>query len=243
VVPAPKVIRAAIFDFYGTLARAVSWGPDLAQVLADHGHRMDEAAHRAWQAEVFDGMEHHEHSASRERYLAWERQRLRRLAEASAAAPFGHGAGDVETVVAALHAATQDYRLAAYDEVPAVLAALRERGLVVAVCSNWTWDLDHALDQAGLGSAADVVVTSAQAGVRKPHPAIFAMTVERCRVEPAEAVLVGDTWYPDVEGALAAGLHPVHVWRDGDPWTVDPPPRLPEGVHRIPDLRGVLELV
>jgi putative hydrolase of the HAD superfamily len=239
------VARAAIFDFYGTLARAVSWGPDLARVLADHGHRMDEAAHQAWQAEVFDGMEHDEHSDSRDRYLAWERQRLRRLAEASGAGPdipFGHGAGDVEALVDALHTATRDYRLAAYDEVPAVLDELRRRGLVVAVCSNWTWDLQDALDQAGLGSAADVVVTSAQAGVRKPHPRIFALTVERCGVDPGEAVFVGDTWYPDVEGARAAGLLPVHVWREGDPWTADPPP-LPDGVRRIEDLRGVLDLV
>jgi putative hydrolase of the HAD superfamily len=231
------VIRAAIFDFYGTLARAVTWGPDLARVLADRGLRMDEAAHRAWQAEVFDGMEHHEHSQSRDRYLAWELQRLRHLAEASG------GGDDVEAVAAALHAATRDYRLAAYDEVPAVLAELRARGLVVAVCSNWTWDLDDALDDAGLGSAVDVVVTSAQAGVRKPHGAIFALTLERCGVDAGEAVFVGDTWFPDVEGARAAGLVPVHVWREGDAWTADPPPPLPEGVHRVEDLCGVLDLV
>ena len=232
------MIRAAVFDFYGTLARAVTWGPDLARVLADHGLQMEEAAHRVWQAEVFDGMEHHEHSLSRDRYLAWERERLRRLAETSGAGP-----PDVEAVAAALHAATRDYRLEAYDEVPAVLDELRSRGLVVAVCSNWTWDLHDALDQAGLGEAADVVVTSAQAGVRKPHPAIFALTLERCGVDPREAVFVGDTWYPDVEGARAAGLLPVHVWRDGDPGTTDPPPPLPDGVRRIDDLRGVLDLV
>ncbi len=232
------MIRAAIFDFYGTLARAVSWGPDVASVLVAHGLRLDEAARAAWEAEMFDGMEHHEHSASRDRYLAWERERLRRLAEASGAGP-----DDVETLAAELHAATRDFRMTAYDEVPAVLAELRDRGLVVAVCSNWTWDLQEALDQAGLGAAADVVVTSAQAGVRKPHPAIFALTVERCGVGPGEAVFVGDTWYPDVEGARAAGLLPVHVWRDGEPWTTDPPPTLPDGVRRIDDLRGVLDLV
>ena len=232
------MIRAAIFDFYGTLARAVSWGPEVAEVLAAHGHRLDEAAYRAWQAEVFDGMEHHEHSESRDRYLAWERGRLRRLAEASGAGP-----GDVEALAAELHAATRHFRVAAYDEVPAVLAELRSRGLVVAVCSNWTWDLQDALDQAGLGSAADVVVTSAQAGVRKPHPRIFALTLERCAVAPGEAVFVGDTWYPDVEGARAAGLLPVHVWRDDEPGTADPPLPLPEGVRRIDDLRGVLDLV
>jgi putative hydrolase of the HAD superfamily len=231
------VVRAAIFDFYGTLARAVRWGPSPAEVFSRLGHRLDEAAYEAWQAEVFDGMEHLVHSGSRDRYLAWERDRLRRLGAAC-----GVGADDVEQLAAELHQAMQDFRLAAYEEVPGVLAELRRRGLVVAVCSNWTWDLDVALDQCDLTGAADVVVTSAQAGVRKPHPRIFSLTLERCDVEADEAVFVGDTWYPDVEGALAAGLRPVHVWRPQESAGADPGP-LPAGVRRVADLSGVLDLL
>ncbi|HEX2041090.1 MAG TPA: HAD family hydrolase [Acidimicrobiales bacterium] len=229
--------RAAIFDFYGTLARAVRWGPSVADVFAGLGHRLDEEAYEAWRGEVFDGMEHLAQSESRDLYLAWERARLRRLGTAS-----GVGPEDVEELAAELHRAMQDFRLAAYDEVPEVLAELRRRGLVVAVCSNWTWDLDVALKQCALSGAADVVVTSAQAGVRKPHPRIFSLTLERCGVAPAEAVFVGDTWYPDVEGALAAGLRPVHVWRPEEAVGAEPPP-LPAGVQRVSDLSGVLELV
>ena len=229
-------MRAAIFDFYGTLARAVRWGPSVAEVFSRRGHRLDELAYAAWQAEVFDGMEHLAHSESRDLYLAWERERLRRLGTAC-----GVGSDDVEELAGELHQAMQDFQLAAYDEAPGVLAELRRRGLVVAVCSNWTWDLDRALDQCGLADAADVVVTSAQAGVRKPHPRIFSLTLERCGVAPADAVFVGDTWYPDVEGALAAGLRPVHVWRPSEAVDRDPGP-LPAGVHRVTDLTGVLDL-
>ena len=231
------MVRAAIFDFYGTLGRAVRWGPAVAEVFARLGHRLDQAAYDSWQTEVFDGMEHLAPSRSRDLYLAWERDRLRRLGAAS-----GVGPGDVEELAAELHEAMRDFRLAAYDEVPGVLAELRRRGVVVAVCSNWTWDLDLALDQCGLADAADVVVTSAQAGVRKPHPRIFSLTVERCGVEPADALFAGDTWYPDVEGALTAGLRPVHVWRSTEAGDTEPPP-LPAGVHRVPDLSGLLDLV
>ncbi|HEX2274488.1 MAG TPA: HAD family hydrolase [Acidimicrobiales bacterium] len=229
--------RAAIFDFYGTLAHAVRWGPSPADVFARLGHRLDDAAYAAWRAEVFDGMEHLAHSQTRELYLAWERDRLRRLATAC-----GVGPENLEELAAELHHAMQDFELTAYDEVPEVLAELRRRGLVVAVCSNWTWDLDLALDQCALSGAADVVVTSAQAGVRKPHPRIFTLTLERCGVEPGDAVFVGDTWYPDVEGALAAGLRPVHVWRPEEAADADPAP-LPAGVERVTDLGGVLDLV
>jgi putative hydrolase of the HAD superfamily len=230
-------VRAALFDFYGTLARAVSWGPDAATVLARRGHRLPDAAYAAWQSEVFDGMEHHEHSADRDRYLSWERDRVRRLATAS-----GVPAAEVEDLAAELHAATREFELAAYDEVPAVLAELRRRGVVVAVCSNWTWDLDVALDQAGLGDAADVVVSSAHVGVRKPHPRIFEITLERCGVDAGDALFVGDTWVPDVEGARAAGLEAVHLWRPDDVDGQVPPP-VADGVHRLPDLSGVVELV
>lgn len=232
------VTGAAIFDFYGTLARAVTWGAPLGEVLAARGHRLEQAAYDAWQAEVYDGMDHVAHSASRDTYLAWERDRLRRLADAS-----GVERDDVEELAADLHHAIRDFRLATYDEVPGVLESLRARGVTVAVCSNWTWDLDRALEQSGLGQAADVVVTSAQVGVRKPHPRIFEVTVAECGVSPADALFVGDTWYPDVEGALAVGLRPVHVWRSDDAHVGGTPPPLPPGVARVRDLRGVLELV
>jgi len=232
------VRRAAIFDFYGTLARAVTWGSEVADVLAARGHTLDDAAYEAWRAEVFDGMDHREHSVDRDTYLAWERDRLRRLAAAS-----GVGTPDVETLAAELHEAIRGFRLAAYDEAPGVLRELRDRGMVVAVCSNWTWDLDVALEQSGLAGAADVAVTSAQVGVRKPHPRIFEITAERCGVTPEDSVFVGDMWHPDVEGALAAGMRPVHVWRQHDEHVNGSPPPLPDGVVRVEDLRAVLDLV
>jgi hypothetical protein len=46
-----------------------------------------------------------------------------------------------------------------------------------------------------------------------------------------------------VEGPLAVGFRPVHVWRAGEPGAEGEPPPLVDGVRRIPDLRGVLPLV
>lgn len=230
--------RAVVFDFYGTLAHAVSWGSPADEIFSRRGHRLEQAAYDAWQAEVFDGMEHHQHSGTRDDYLAWERDRLRRAARAS-----GVGADDLEELVAELHVAIGDFELAAYEETPQVLDELRRRGMVLGVCSNWGWDLDRALAMSGLEGGFDVVVTSAQAGVRKPHPRIFQLTVEQVGVAPGETVFVGDTWYPDVEGALAAGMQPVHVWRADDDHVTGAPPHVPAGVHRIHDLRGLLDLV
>ena len=62
----------------------------------------------------------------------------------------GVGEDDLDALVADLHTASKTYTLKAYDEVPDVLAELRRRGLIVAICSNWDWDIDRAVAGAGL---------------------------------------------------------------------------------------------
>jgi len=220
-------VRAVLLDFYGTLARAVSFGLTYEDVFASRGLRLDPSDWAGWDRQVYDGQEHVEQSRTRDTYVAWERERLHGVVAS-------YGADDVEGLVDDLHAASKDFTLAAYDDVTPVLSDLRAQGLVVAVCSNWDWDLDRALDQAGLGGAADVVVTSARVGARKPHPRIFTETLRRCGVHASQALFVGDTWEPDVEGPTAMGMWAVHVCRDDRP---GPTPALPPGVRRISDLR------
>jgi putative hydrolase of the HAD superfamily len=229
------VIKAVLFDFYGTLARAVSWGDTHEQVFERHGLAFDAVRWgENFAGDGNDGDEHVEQSVDRDTYLAWEAERLRRRARAC-----GVGDDDLEALVSDLHSASKTYTLKAYDEVPDVLQAVRDRGVTVAICSNWDWDLDRAVAQSGLDTLVDVLVTSAQAGARKPHPRIFRHTLDRCAIGPDEALFVGDTFYADVEGPLALGMPAVHVWRDD--MEGDPPP-LPPGATRVRDLRAVPDL-
>lgn len=230
--------RAVLFDFYGTVAYAESWGPTREEVLARHGYELPHSVRERWTVETIDGLDHAEHSRSREHYLAWERARIREFLEAC-----GVGPDDAERVADDIHETSQAFTMAAYPEVRGVLEAVRANGVKVALCSNWSWDLDRAVEQAGLTDLFDVMVTSAQAGTRKPHPQIFEHTLERCGVGAADAVFVGDSFGPDVEGPLAVGISAaVHVYRDGE----EPPrpaPPLPAGATRVADLRGVLDLI
>ena len=83
------------------------------------------------------------------------------------------------------------------------IAALRARGLALAVVSNWDCSLPERLHEAGLD--LDVTVSCAEAGAAKPDPAIFRLALERLGVRPERTLHVGDT-SDDEEGARAAGL-------------------------------------
>ena len=134
--------------------------------------------------------------------------------------------------------------LEAFAEVPEVLATLRDRGLALAICSNWDWDLLEALEEVDLGHRVDVVVSSAWAGARKPHPRIFEHTLEKMGVGAHEALFVGDTWGPDVVGPRAMGMHALYLRREGR-WPDDAAPPDPgvEGVPVASNLTAVLSLV
>ena len=56
-----------------------------------------------------------------------------------------------------------------------------------------------------------IIIDSHLVGLEKPDPRIFHLALRALDVEPSQAVYVGDTVKFDVNGALAAGLHPVHV--------------------------------
>jgi len=233
-----NVTRAVLLDFYGTVARATTW-VSADHVLAEHGYTLSADAYERFYNDGIDGTEHDEHSRSREHYVAWQRARtLAMLAEADV------HPGEYEVILEKLRAGTATRTIEAYDEVPEVLATLRERGLRLVICSNWDWDLREAIEEAGLTDAFDAVVSSAWVGSRKPHPRIYADTLAEAHVDASEALFIGDTWGPDVEGPTAAGIRAVYLRREGH-WPDGTCPQdepAATGTPVLTDLRGLLDL-
>jgi putative hydrolase of the HAD superfamily len=106
-------------------------------------------------------------------------------------------------------------RFTPYPDVVPALGALRDRGLRLVAVSNWDCSLPRVLERCGLDGMLDGTVTSAEAGARKPDPAIFAAALELAGCAPQEALHVGDTAEEDVAGARAAGIRPLLIDRDG----------------------------
>jgi len=91
------------------------------------------------------------------------------------------------------------------------LAALRDRGLRLAVISNADGRVEAILRQHGLTQHLELVVDSHYEGVEKPDPAIFRRAAERLGVKASRACYVGDIYAIDVVGARGAGLLPVLI--------------------------------
>jgi putative hydrolase of the HAD superfamily len=89
------------------------------------------------------------------------------------------------------------------------------------------------LDQTGLAGFFDAVVISGETGVGKPSAEAFHLVLDGLGVRPEEAVMVGDSWDRDIEGALAVGIRPVWVASAG------PPPEEDLGVAAIPSIGGL----
>ena len=92
-----------------------------------------------------------------------------------------------------------------YPGVIEALERLRAANLKLACVTNkasvFTAPL---LEKTGLAPLLDAVVTADTAGVRKPDPKPFLYACEKLGVQPAEAVVIGDS-ANDAEGARAAG--------------------------------------
>ena len=202
------MIRAVILDFYGTLAETPDWGPSWEELVGELGYELPAEVRDRWWHDSFDGSEHDEHSRSRDHYVAWQQARLTGML-AECGVPAAKHALFLERV----RAIGGHRRIVAYHEALAVLDDLRTRGITLAICSNWDWDLAEAVDGAGLSGTVDLLVSSAWVGARKPHPRIYRHMLDELALEAEETVFIGDTWACDVAGPRSIGMHTVYLRR------------------------------
>jgi putative hydrolase of the HAD superfamily len=110
----------------------------------------------------------------------------------------------------------------------ALLEALRGRGLKLGIVSN-AFDppelLRRDLERLGVAERIDVAVFASDAGVRKPHPAIFQRALSELGVAAESTLFVGDALATDLGGAKAVGMVTCQaLWfrADDDPAAPEP---------------------
>jgi putative hydrolase of the HAD superfamily len=130
-------------------------------------------------------------------------------------------------------AACQHFEL--YDDVPDVLRELSAAGLRIGLISNSHRCLASFQSHFELQGLISATVSSSEHGFMKPHPSIFSAALQLIDVQPADAVMVGDSLRHDVEGAMRAGMRGVLLHRgDG--------PVASTGELAVPVIRSLREL-
>ncbi|MBI3971762.1 MAG: HAD family phosphatase [Chloroflexi bacterium] len=84
---------------------------------------------------------------------------------------------------------------------------LRSRVRVAALTNNWSFGRT-LIEQRGIAELFDLIVNSAEEGVKKPHARIYHITLERLAIAPAEAVFIDDS-KENVEAARALGIRSI----------------------------------
>jgi HAD superfamily hydrolase (TIGR01662 family) len=106
-------------------------------------------------------------------------------------------------------------RLTPMPGVVDTLAAL-DGQMTLCVASNSTYPIGHTvelLEEAGIRPYFQHVFSSATLGAAKPDAAFFAQMLAILGIQPAECVMVGDSYLNDIMGAKGAGLFTVWLTR------------------------------
>ena len=87
----------------------------------------------------------------------------------------------------------------------------------MVLVSKFYGNISHVLEEFHLSECFKDIVESAVVGVRKPDHRIFLLGVEALGLKPEECIVVGDSFYKDIEPAKKAGCQA--VWFKGEGWT------------------------
>lgn len=121
-----------------------------------------------------------------------------------------------------------------FDDALPTIRALRGKGYRVGIVSNWDSRLVTLSERIGLTKEVEFLLVSAVEGLVKPDHRLFHRALSHAKVEPHEAVHVGDSLQEDYHGATRAGLSALLLDRHHPG---------PSGIHTIQTLTEVVHWV
>ena len=108
-----------------------------------------------------------------------------------------------------------------------ILSQLREKGIPMALVSNFYGNVETVLGEMQLRDFFCDVIESAQVGIRKPDPRLYALGVEALRkkllpehLDESDILVVGDSIQKDIIPAKSLGCKT--AWFKGEGWKKEP---------------------
>jgi len=190
-------------------------------VLLDYGGTLDTGGDH-WYCVMADAYRARGMELSREAYIAGEREAARAvrpdmgLADTLAVKVRAQGCAEPDAVAADLYAHAARCVAAAAVQLDRLAARLP-----LALVSNFYGNLDTVAHELGIRRYFSVLTDSTVAGVRKPDPAIFSLTLDALGVAAAGAAVIGDSVANDLVPAASLGCVTARVTGRTWPWAAE----------------------
>lgn len=220
------MIKAVVFDAYGTLISTGTGSIEAAQKILDlHGSSISAKAFYAdWKQYHREHMDYLTQFVTEETIFRWDLEKLYVQYDLP-----GKAAEDVGIMLNTLG------NRMAFPESKEVVERLKRS---VTVCIGSTTDTEPLMrDLARSGVTVDRVFTSEGLRVYKPQKAFYEKILAVLSLHPEEVLFVGDSLTDDVYGPRQVGMKTCWVNRKGQPSPIPPPD------YTVPDLNGVLAIL
>ncbi|WP_181586467.1 MULTISPECIES: HAD family hydrolase [Paenibacillus] len=97
-----------------------------------------------------------------------------------------------------------------FASADAVLQTLSQH-YKIGIIANQSPGTENRLDSYGLRKYVDVLACSAEEGVSKPDPELYAVALKQAGCKPEEAVMIGDRIDNDIIPAKKLGMHTIRI--------------------------------
>ena len=206
-------IRHILFDLGGTLMHArEEWDLILERADLTLGEKLLEQNiklnPKIFRARLQEYHEQRDKDFQETTYHFVLHELLKELGDAEVAEPVLRSALD------AMYSVTQtNWQLE--DDTVVTLQKLKSKNYRLGIFSNAGDDKDvqELIENFGIRSYFDFVLTSAACFYRKPHPRAFEIALAHWQILPNEAVMIGDSLEADIDGAKKLNMPTIWITR------------------------------
>jgi HAD superfamily hydrolase (TIGR01549 family) len=207
----PLMIKAVLFDLGNTLVYS---HPEVIfqRILAEHGvtRSLDQVTSALIRGTAEFDIKKHEGLSAHEFYTRWNIVQLKHLGLKGPKARRLAGTIDSQWWKYA------EFHL--YPDVRETLLKLKRMRLKLGlITGGYEEDIEMIIPKMGLAELFDVKVGMNTTGKRKPNPKAFKYALKQLKLEPNEAIFIGDNLEADYEGAEKVGMIPVLIMRKSSP--------------------------
>ena len=103
-----------------------------------------------------------------------------------------------------------------YDDVIDALKYLKSKNIKMGIVSNHLWNLDKIVNSLKIANFFDIILSSAQAGYRKPHPSIYKLAIEKIQMSADTALFIGNDFEDDYDGPKKIGIDAILINRNSE---------------------------